>query len=497
MPTVVRNDLPKGIPVGRPVVPLVLRTERAGINAPLATLKIRGDTNPRILIGAGASDRPQVAVRLGADVNLRAQLTLDSSDRGALLLGSGSATPDIRFARSSSTEGLFDRNGASGLIGLAVRSAGGNNAGLKLGDIGDGADSVQIYGGGGISEIRFSRPDAGAPDSLWVHAADGPTTRGGGIVWGTGLAGSVPNVRAHSPASKVLSFDDDFFGPVTVKVVGDLRVSSGVRAGHVEAKGYTQDGIPLVDAGQLKSLIFDAVAPAQLTSKTAAAGSALTASHRDHAHSAQVSLTDAAGSDYGLRVKQSGDTQYRLIAGLDSGGLPQISFGPGGVTNPTHLLRESASTMFVEALAGSGVGTTLVVSADAGDAMVDLLAAAAGYPMLRGSRSGESFARWRIAGGGEPSSLSLGGGAAERDVWMRRDNAKVLTLDDGAAGAASMELRAGVAPATPGANLGRLWFNSANKHFYQRDDAGVDTDLAAAGVGSSTEDNIYLRSVMN
>ncbi len=77
MPIVERFDLPRGPGANRPVTPLVLRAERAGLSSLLASVALRGDASPRVRVG------------------------LDGNDRGQVLWGPGSAGGDHSLARSS------------------------------------------------------------------------------------------------------------------------------------------------------------------------------------------------------------------------------------------------------------------------------------------------------------------------------------------------------------------------------------------------------------
>ena len=86
-----------------------------------------------------------------------------------------------------------------------------------------------------------------------------------------------------------------------------------------------------------------------------------------------------------------------------------------------------------------------------------------------------------------PSIRFGAGGASVMDTRLRRTAAAVLRLENPTGPAkAALEFVAGTTFGAAPAGTGRLWYDSATKHFFQTDDAGVDTDLAAGGGGGLT-----------
>lgn len=152
MPTVPRADLPKGLPAGRPVVPLVLRGERAGGVAVFGSLRVRGDAHDRISLRLGAGDAPELS------------------------FGSGAAPPDVRLYRSGADE-------------------------LKTDDFFVTASGLTVYAGN-----HTLRRYAIATDAQPTFAIENTN---GELRWGLGGA-SVFDVNLYRSAVDLLKTDDEF-----------------------------------------------------------------------------------------------------------------------------------------------------------------------------------------------------------------------------------------------------------------------------------------------
>lgn len=113
--------------------------------------------------------------------------------------------------------------------------------------------------------------------------------------------------------------------------------------------------------------------------------------------------------------------------------------------------------------------------------------------MLLYNRFDDASANGRIGIGSTSNDqgvVTWSDGTNAIDVRLFRSAAQVLRLDGGGTLVpATLEMNADFAPVTPPANWGRLWYSQVNKHFWQRDDAGVDTDLAAAGAATQVSNS--------
>jgi hypothetical protein len=171
MPVVLRHDLPRGPVAGRPIVPLVLRTERTGGSAILSSLALRGDTVPRLLLGADATDRP--TIKFGAGGPSAADVSLTRSTGGRVnLVG-------------TTTRSILGIVGASALTtGLSVADAADTTDRAFLGfNGGVGTPWLEFGPGNAARDLRFSR--ASASNLQFDDAAATPgTTMIGALILG-------------------------------------------------------------------------------------------------------------------------------------------------------------------------------------------------------------------------------------------------------------------------------------------------------------------------
>lgn len=215
----------------------------------------------------------------------------------------------------------------------------------------------------------------------------------------------------------------------------------------------------------------------------------------------QITFDDAVASDYLARIKQSGDTQYRLIAGLDSTGIAELLFGSGSAVGDIQLSRDGPNRIRVKGLLTSGTPETAInIQGPAGQqASIEL------------QETGDSVARLEMTVLAGAPGITFGpGGAGARDVRIYRTGVKELTIDDTAGGAVLIildgdlqigdELQVGgafnalagvrahsslvldevAAPGTPAAGEFVVYVKTDGK-IYGKNDAGTEHDLTASG----------------
>jgi hypothetical protein len=147
--------------------------------------------------GAVASDYV-ARIKETADTQYRAIIGVDASDRGQLLLGSGSAVGDALLRRVAAGELSFTTNGAavSGVTTLA--STAGQLGLLRLLQEGDTSDRVALVQYSGYAGIKLGLGGAAGQDTA-IH---------------------------HDAAAKILTVDDNAAGPIDLKLIGHLTVSA-------------------------------------------------------------------------------------------------------------------------------------------------------------------------------------------------------------------------------------------------------------------------------
>ena len=329
MPSIVRPDLPASIATARPTNPTVLR-ERTGVSAPLAQLRLRGDTAPRLSLGVTATDAP------------------------ALLAGAGGvATPDIRLVRSAAQTLALDGNGATGVTVLRVTGGGGGNSGqMRMNATGDANDSLTLFGGAGQALIGLARGDLNSADVLRLSTLGGPTGLGGAISFGTGVGALARSLRMQLADEKFMVIDDNTAGKgaVKIKVIGDIQATSRMSAARLDVSDLiTQKGVPVADlahthpggAGVTKGTVevdfgpFPGASDASVAvtgQATIVAGSVVMAQLRPFAttdHTADEHLVETIEVRAGNIIAGTGFTIYAVNKSQVNEPVP-FDYGPSG-----------------------------------------------------------------------------------------------------------------------------------------------------------------------
>lgn len=206
------------------------------------------------------------------DSEYRAWIGTDSSERGAVVFGSGAgAPPNLGLRKGGGGPTLYiDTNGVNAELYVAMIGATGQGNSLNLHVEGDTYERVKIIGhptesslglGGGTAapDVRLYRGGAGvgvfdtngSPSNLYM-AFIGPSGGGNSLIlrltgdtnermalishawessiqWGGGA--TAPDTRVYRSNAKELTFDDNASGAITVKGLGHLQGSAKPNAG--------------------------------------------------------------------------------------------------------------------------------------------------------------------------------------------------------------------------------------------------------------------------
>jgi hypothetical protein len=141
----------------------------------------------------------------------------------------------------------------------------------------------------------------------------------------------------------------------------------------------------------------------------------------------QVAFEDAVANDYLARFKLTTDSQYRLMLDTSGSGLPRVRLGGGSATPDVNITRYSAGQLAMETPGANNLSWLM----SAPDANAALLAM---------KLSSDSVYRLQLQVDSAQAGLQLGDGAAARDVRLRRSATKLLTIDDNAGGAATVNV---------------------------------------------------------
>jgi len=417
----------------------------------------------------------------------RLSLGLSSVSEGQLIFGSGAATNDVRLRRPTGIPNVLrlDNNstGRASLEAYAGTGPGTPAAGIGRryfrsatktwhGVDGAGIDTDLAAGGGGglpggVPALVFTTVNAGGAAgtavrtdaSIAIFDATNPSTQAFADAAVVGVAAFAAR-RDHKHAmmaaptqvsNSAVSAAADYVARIKIAADTTFRAFLGL------------------DAGDLGSLEFGpgGVAVRDFSIRRTGAGAVTIDALGVAATSTVVTIAALAAQAAALDLKQTADAGRRLRLRGDSSSTGMFLSG-GGIPLDIALERSAASTLKIHGNAFAGPFRTIVETTAGQTVALDVQVA------------GDTVPRVNIRGDATETSLQLGTGAAAADIRIRRLAANVLRLDDGGTGRASLEMYEGAGPGTPGAGLIRLYASSATSSFHQIDDAGVDTDLAAA-----------------
>lgn len=142
----------------------------------------------------------------------------------------------------------------------------------------------------------------------------------------------------------------------------------------------------------------------------------------------RLAMWSTAGQTNALTLGVTGDTVVRTVLWGDAT-TTGLELGPGGAgARDLRAIRSAAGTLKIDSVGGA-VSSALIVEATAGQ-----------LNQIAQQVAGDTNSRVIIRGDASQTSIALGPGSAAGDVRARRSAAKVLTIDDNAAGAATLNV---------------------------------------------------------